>query len=70
MPISILRQSARYCQMKIELKSRKRRDGFVCVDLNPPSETPHKERRWVKTLGEIAGLLAIFGLGWLAFAIF
>ena len=56
--------------MKIELKSRKRRDGFVCVDLNPPSEPPYKERRWVKTLGEIAGLLAIFGLGWLAFAIF
>ena len=67
MPFAMIPQSARKSQMKVELKSR---DGFVCVDLDPPTEIRENKRTWIKTLGDIAGLLTILGLGWLALTIF
>ena len=69
MPIAIIRQSARYCQMKVSLKSLRCRDGSVFVDLDRRTET-RTESVWLEVIGDIAGLLSIFGLGLLVRVVF
>ena len=56
--------------MKVELRSIKTRDGVVYVDLNPQTDRNDLDLAWLEKVGEVACLVGLVALGFLAMAVF
>ena len=56
--------------MKVEMRNFKRRDGVVYVDLNPQTNPNDVDLAWLERVGEVACLVGLIALGFLAMAVF
>ena len=67
-PVEILSQSALIIQMKVEVRDY-RRDGAVYVDLDPSHNQNDADLAWLEKVGEVACLVGLIALGFLAMAV-